>query len=155
MIDAHVTEFVTRVPLSAGADMVEVVLRQLERVFLEDSGLAEARPGIRLSASRPALYLELLENLQVHGYHLMREHGHVLSRERIAEDWYDNVFSPAIAPSVRERVAKPLGDAHDADLFLLLHRRRRDAFPSVGCPFIAETSAALAEPPRRRLVGLR
>jgi hypothetical protein len=149
MIDAEVTEFVTRVPLPAGADMLEVVLRQLERVFLEDSGLAQARAGVRVSASRPALYLELLENLQVHGYHLMREHGRVLPNARIAEDWYDNVFSPAVAPSVRERVAKSLRDAPDADLFLLLHQRRRDGFPSSGCPLLAETSASLVEPERR------
>jgi hypothetical protein len=154
LIDADVTEFVTRVPLPAGADMLDVVLRQLERVFLEDSGLAEARPGIRLSASRPALYLELLENLQVHGYHLMREHDRVLSKERIADDWYANVFSPAVAQSIRARVAGSLRDAPDADLFLLLHQRRRESFPSCGCPPLAETSAALAKPDRRRVISL-
>lgn len=146
LIDADVTELVTRVPLPAGADMLEVVLRQLERVFLEDSGLARARPGLRLSASRPAFYLELLENLQVHGYHLMREHDRVLSEERIADDWYQNVFAPAVAPSVRERVGKTLREAPDADLFLRLHQRRREAFPSCGCPPLAQASAALAEP---------
>jgi hypothetical protein len=149
MIDADVTELVTRVPLPAGADMLELVLRHLERVFLEDSGLASALPGVRLAASRPALYLELLENLQVHGYHLMRDHGRVLSDERIAEDWYETVFSPAVAPSVRARVAPALVDLPDADLFLLLHRRRRDGFSECGCPPLAETSAALREPRRR------
>src|SRR4051794_35360205 len=52
-IDADVTELVARVPLPAGADMLEVVLRELERIFLEDSGLADARPGKRISVSRP------------------------------------------------------------------------------------------------------
>src|SRR5918997_1332548 len=60
MIDADVTELIARVPLPAGADMLEVVLRELERIFLEDSGLAEARPGMRLSVSRPAHYLDRL-----------------------------------------------------------------------------------------------
>ena len=73
MIDADVTELIARVPLPAGADMLEVVLRELERIFLEDSGLAEARPGVRVPVSRPAHYLELLENIQVHGYHMMRD----------------------------------------------------------------------------------
>jgi hypothetical protein len=48
LIDADVTELIARVPLAAGADMLEVVLRELERTFLEDSGLAEARPGVRV-----------------------------------------------------------------------------------------------------------
>jgi hypothetical protein len=150
MIDADVTELVTRVPLPAGADMVEVVLRHLERVFLEDSGLAGALPGVRLRASRPSLYLELLENLQVHGYHLMREHDRVLSDESIAADWYKTVLSPAVDRSVRASVAPALRDLPDADLFLLLHRRRRDGFPTCGCPPLAETSAARGEPPLRK-----
>lgn len=157
LIDADVTEFVTRVPLPAGADMLEVVLRQLERIFLEDSGLAQARPGLRLSASRPALYLELLENLQVHGYHLMRERDRVLSDEEIAADWYESVVWPAVAPAVRTGLAERYRDLPDADLFLMLHRRRRDGFPSCGCPPLAEISAAFAESARRqsRLVSLR
>ena len=143
LIDADVTELVTRVPLPAGADMLEVVLRQLERVFLEDSGLAEARPGLRLSASRPALYLELLENVQIHGYNLMLEQARPLSREGIAEDWYERVFAPAVAPGVRERVPKTFRDEPDADLFLLMYRRRRESFPSGGCPPLEDIAATL------------
>jgi hypothetical protein len=150
-IEADITEFVARVPLPPGADMVEVVLRELERVFLEESGLAEARGAVRVSASRPAVYLELLENLQVHGYHLMREHGRVVDQAEIAADWYDRVYSPVLAVVDRKRLGKDYRDAPDADLFLLLHRRRRDAFPSCGCPPLEETVPVLgAEPPRKR-----
>ena len=157
-IDADVTEFVTRVPLPAGADMVEGVLRELERVFLEESGLAEARPGVRLSASRPALYLELLENMQVHGYHLMRERERVLGKAEIAADWYDRIYSPVTRAIERDRLGKDYRDAPDADLFLVLHRRRRDAFPSCGCPPLEETVATVATDvaqKRRRIPLLR
>jgi hypothetical protein len=153
-IDADVTELVARVPLPPGADMVEVVLRELERIFLEDSGLHEARPGVRLAASRPAIYLELLENLQVHGYHLMRERERVLGEAEIAADWYDRVYAPLMRAVERDRLGTDLRDAPDADLFLLLHRRRREEFPSCGCPPLEETAAgAVAETARKR--GLR
>jgi hypothetical protein len=145
MIDADITEFIAPVPLPAGADMTEVVLRQLERVFLEESGLAEARGDVRLSASRPAVYLELLENLQVHGYHLMRDQDRVLGLAEIAADWYDNVYAPAVRAVERERLGRDYRDAPDADLFLMLHRRRRDGFPSCGCPALEETFATVAE----------
>jgi hypothetical protein len=138
-IDADITEFIARAPLPPGADMVDVVLRELERIFLEDSGLAVARPGKRVSASRPALYLELLENMQVHGYHLMREHGRVLEQAEIAADWHDRIYSPPLAAIDRERLSNDVRDAPDADLFLLLHRHRREAFPSCGCPPLEET----------------
>jgi hypothetical protein len=145
MIDADVTEFVSRVPLPPGADMVEVVLRQLELVFLEESGLAEAHGGLRIAASRPAVYLELLENLQVHGYHLMRERDRVVGLAEIAADWYDNVYAPAVRAVERQRLGRDYRDAPDADLFLMLHRRRRDGFPSCGCPALEETFATVAE----------
>jgi hypothetical protein len=149
-IDADVTELVARVPLPAGADMVEVVLRELERIFLEDSALTESRPGVRIAASRPALYLELLENQQVHGYHLMHEHGRVLAKAEIAADWYDRIYAPVIEAAGRDGLAREYRDAPGADLFLWLHRRRRDAFPSCGCPPLAETVGAAAAERRRR-----
>jgi hypothetical protein len=159
MIDADVTEFVATVPLPPGADMVEVVLRQLERVFLEESGLAEARPGVRVPASRPVVYLELLENLQVHGYHLMRDQDRVLGAAEIAADWHDGVYAPALRAVERDRLGKDYRDAPDADLFLLLHRRRRDAFPACGCPPLEETAGGLgadvAAKRRRLRIGKR
>jgi hypothetical protein len=156
MIDADVTELIARVPLPAGADMLEVVLRELERIFLEDSGLAEARPGVRISVSRPAHYLELLENIQVHGYHMMRGHGRVLEDAEIAEDWYDAIYVPTLAAIERLCLARSYRDAPSGDLFLALHRHRRDAFPSTGCPHLAQTVVSvIGDGGRRRPVGLR
>ena len=139
MIDADVTELVARVPLAAGADMLEVVLRELERIFLEDSGLAEARPGVRIAVSRPAHYLELLENIQVHGYHLMRGRERVLENAEIAADWYDATYAATLAAVDRLRLDRLYRDAPPGDLFLVLHRHRRDAFPTIGCPHLSQT----------------
>jgi hypothetical protein len=150
MIDADVTELVARVPLPAGADMLEVVLRELERVFLEDSGLAEARPGVRIPVSRPAHYLELLENTQVHGYHLMRERRRVLEDAEIAADWYDAVYTPTLAATACLRLGRLYRNAPPGDLFLVLHRHRRDAFPSTGCPHLAQTVVSVIGDGRRR-----
>ena len=159
MIDADVTELIARVPLPAGADMLEVVLRELERIFLEDSGLAEARPEVRVSVSRPAHYLELLENVQVHGYHMMRGRGRVLENAEIAANWYDAIYAPTLAAVDRLRLGRLYGDAPPGDLFLVLHRHRRDAFPSTGCPHLAQTVVSVigesGRRPRMRLPGRR
>jgi hypothetical protein len=153
MIDADVTELIARVPLPAGADMLEVVLRELERIFLEDSGLAEARPGVRIAVSRPAHYLELLENIQVHGYHVMRGRGRVLEDAEIAADWYDATWTPTLAAIERLRLDRLYRDAPPGDLFLVLHRHRRDAFPTIGCPHLSQTVVSVigADGRRRRL----
>jgi hypothetical protein len=150
MIDADVTELIARVPLPAGADMLEVVLRELERIFLEDSGLAEARPDLRVAVSRPAHYLELLENIQVHGYHMMRGRGRVLENAEIAADWHDAIYDPTLAAIDRLRLGRLYRDAPLGDLFLVLHRHRRDAFPSTGCPHLAQTVVSVIGDGRRR-----
>ena len=139
VIDADVTEFIARVPLPADADMLEVVLLELERIFLEDSGLATARPGTRISVSRPAHYLELLENIQVHGYHRMRGLGRVLEDAEIAADWYDAIYTPTLAAIAELRLDRAYRGTPPGDLFLILHRHRRDGFPRVGCPHLAQT----------------
>ena len=139
MIDADVTELIARVPLPAGADMLEVVLRELERIFVEDSGLDEARPGVRVPVSRPAHYLELLENVQVHGYHMMRGRKRVLDNAEIAANWYDAIYMPTLEAIDHLQLGRQYQDAPPGDLFLILHRHRRDAFPSTGCPHLAQT----------------
>jgi hypothetical protein len=155
MIDADVTELVARVPLAAGADMLEVVLRELEQIFLEDSGLADARPGVRVAVSRPAHYLELLENVQVHGYHLMRGRGRVLENAEIAADWHDAIYTPTLAAIERLRLGALYRDAPPGDLFLVLHRHRRDAFPATGCPHLAQTVVSvIGDGGRRRRLRL-
>ena len=155
MIDADVTELVARVPLPAGADMLEVVLRELERIFLEDSGLAEAHAGVRVSVSRPAHYLELLENIQVHGYHAMRGLGRVLENAEIAADWYDATWTPTLAAIEHLRLGRLYRDSPPGDLFLVLHRHRRDAFPTIGCPHLSQTVVSvIGDGGRRRRLRL-
>jgi hypothetical protein len=156
VIDADVTELIARVPLPAGADMLEVVLRELERIFLEDSGIAEARPGMRVPVSRPAHYLELLENVQVHGYHMMRGRERVLGNAEIAADWCDAIYTPTLEAIDRLRLGRLYQDSPAGDLFLVLHRHRRDAFPSTGCPHLAQTVVSVigeGGSPRLRLPG--
>ena len=149
------TELIARVPLPAGADMLDVVLRQLERIFLEDSGLAKARPGVRIPVSRPSHYLELLENVQVHGYHRMKGFERVLDDADIAADWHESIWVPTVAAIDRLRLTRVYEDAPSGDLFLMLHRHRRDGFPRVGCPHLAQTVVSvIGDGGRRRRLRL-
>jgi len=130
--------------------MLELVLRELERIFLEDSGLAGARPGVRIPVSRPAHYLELLENIQVHGYHVMRGRGHLVENAEIAADWYDAIYAPTLDALDSLRLGRGYRDAPLGDLFLVLHRHRRNAFPSTGCTHLAQTVVSVLGDDARR-----
>ena len=120
---------------------------------MTESGLAEARPNARIRFGRPAGYLELLENVQIHGYHAMRKAGRVLQPAEIAADWYDEIYGPAVEATRREGLAEAFPGATEADLFLALYQRRRELFPDCGCPPLQETAPELLKdvrPPSRR-----
>jgi hypothetical protein len=52
----------------------------------------------------------------------------------------------------RLRLGRVYRDAPPGDLFLVLHRHRRDAFPSTGCPHLAQTVVSvIGDGARRRL----
>jgi hypothetical protein len=131
-IDAEVTELRARWHLPADADVVELIHAEQERIFMERSGLAQVRPGARIRFSRPVGYLELLENVQIHGYHLMLDGGALLSPARIALDWYERVYLPTVDAI---RVADFDGFCAGAtfpDRFLWVHERRRELAPEFG-----------------------
>jgi len=138
-IDAEVTELVTRAALPSGADIRDVILLELERVFLDESGLDRVRPGVRIRANRPGAYLELLENVQIHGYHLMLDGDRVLPREEIARDWYETIYLPVANAVDRNSLATAYPDTAPVDVFLALYRRRRDSFHDCGCRPLEET----------------
>jgi hypothetical protein len=154
MIDAEVTELRARWHLDADADVVELIHAEQERLFMTESGLADARPEARIRFSRPAGYLELLENVQIHGYHAMRKAGRVLEPAEIAADWYEHIYGPAVEATRRDGLEGAFPDATEADLFLAIYQRRRELFPDCGCPPLEETAPELlnasAPAPRRR-----
>lgn len=140
MIDAEVTELRARWHLGADADVVELIHAEQERLFMTETGLVESRPQARIRFSRPAGYLELLENVQIHGYHAMRKAGRVLEPAEIAADWYDNIHHPAVEATRREGLQAAFPDATEADLFMAIYQRRRELFPDCGCPPLEEVA---------------
>jgi hypothetical protein len=131
-IDAEITRLRSRWRLPAEADIVEIIHAEQEQMFMEQSGLAGEELDGPIRFSRPAGYLELLENVQIHGYHLMLEAGRVLPREEMAHDWYERVYRPAVEAIRRERLPAVASGATEADLFLCVYQRRRDLYAKRG-----------------------
>lgn len=147
-IDADVIELTARWQLAADADLVDLIHAEQERLFMQDSGLGDARPDAHIRFSKPAGYVELIENVQIHGFHLMREKGRVLPTADIAADWYDRVFRPSIEAIRAEELAVVCPDATDADVFLCVYYRRRELYPEVGCASLTETARRMREDAR-------
>ena len=146
-IDADVTELAARWPLAADADLVDLVHGEQERRFIEESGIPEPASPVRFS--HPSGYVELLENVQIHGYHLMLESGRALTRGEIGRDWYERVYEPATAAIEAAGLDEAYPDATTADLFLHVYRERRRRFPDCGCSSLEKVAHDLAGELRR------
>jgi hypothetical protein len=130
-IDAEITQLRTRSPLPPEADIGLLIHIEQERLFRDESGLQQARPQASITLTRPHGYLELLELVRVHGYHLMKERGEVVSDAEIAADWYDRVYVP-VMEAAREASLDELFTGTDGDLFLWLHHHRLALYPERG-----------------------
>jgi hypothetical protein len=128
-IDAEVTRLRTKTPLPPEADIGRLIMLEQQRMFFEHSGLDRSRPEAHIEFSRPQGYVELLELVKIHGYHVMQERGEVLAAEEVAADWYDRVYRPAVE-AIRNEGLSPLHT--EGDLFLCVHERQRDLFPERG-----------------------
>lgn len=128
-IDAEITELRSSSPLPLDADLGAIIMAEQERRFMEESGLERARPQVRIEFSRPQGYIELLEHIKIHGFHLMMERGELVSLDEIAGDWHDRVYAPTVDAIHRERLNELWPKATDADMFLWVGQRRRELFP--------------------------
>jgi hypothetical protein len=128
-IDAEITRLRSRYPLPPDADIGAIIMAEQQRRFMEESGLERARPEARIEFSRPQGYIELLEHIKIHGFHLMMERAELSSMEEIAGDWYDRVYLPTVEAIRREGLHDLWPRATDADLFLWVGQRRRELFP--------------------------
>jgi ParB-like nuclease domain len=139
-IDAEVTSLRSRWRLPAEADIVQIIHAEQEQMFMEQSGLAGEQLDAPIRFSRPAGYPELLENVQIHGYHVMLDAGRALPRSEIAHDWYERVYRPAVEAIRRERLDAVTSGATEADMFLCVYQRRRDLFANRGCRPLEEAA---------------
>ena len=148
-IDAEITHLRSHWKLPEGADIGRIIMAEQQRRFMEESGLDRARPDARIEFTRPQGYIELLEAIKIHGYHLMMERGEILSPEDIAGDWYDRVYLPTVEAIRRERLGEHWPRATDADLFLWVSQRRRELFPERGGMDIDEAVRASKDTGRK------
>ncbi len=144
-IDAEVTRLRTRFPLPPDADIARIILREQEGLFMEESGLDRARPEARIELSRPDGYVELLEQVKIHGYHLMMERGEVLPPEEVAADWYDWIYLSAVVALHNAGLFELFPRAREGDLFLWAQQRRRELFPQHGRRSFEEDVRALRD----------
>jgi hypothetical protein len=94
-IDAYVTEVVTAIGAGRETRLRDLALKSHERLFFERVPLrAEERSRIQLSDEWR--YAGLAESVEAWGFRLMQERGEFLTREAVAEAWFQEEYVPVV-----------------------------------------------------------
>lgn len=149
-VDAHVVALATEYGLTPESSEEDVGLAAAERAFREGSGLAAARPGVRVRVGSEAGYRELLVALKSHGYDLSLASEAYVAPEAVAAHWLDCVYAPLVASARAYGLVERLPLA-EGDLVLSLLRAQQASFgDAFDCRALAEhaqaTVASTTEP---------
>jgi hypothetical protein len=118
-IEAHVTEFLTPVPLEPGVSLEDVLLRSGLAAFLEATGLVPETPR-EYQVTVPDGYTRLIDHIRVHGYYKGIEEGRDLPwREEVAS-WRDHVYKPMIEIIRRSGILEEFPGRTETDLHLFV-----------------------------------
>jgi hypothetical protein len=94
-IDAYVTEVVTAVGAGPQTRLRDLALKSHERLFFERVPLRAAERS-RIQLSDEWRYAGLAEGVEAWGFRLMQERGELLTREAVAEAWFQEEYAPVV-----------------------------------------------------------
>jgi hypothetical protein len=127
-IDAEITRLQTNYEVGPDVDIAQLVHTEQQRLLLEESGLARARPEAVIEFTLLDGYTQLRDIINAHGYELARRRGTLPAPEEVAGDWYDTMYLPGLEAVRRaglyERFAS--WNSTDADLWLCVYQLMRD-----------------------------
>jgi hypothetical protein len=95
LIDAYVTEVLTRLPPSDALTTGDLPLKSHERVFLERVPLAPEQAG-RIRLTDPWAYAQLAEGVEAWGFRLMAELRTLMDRPAVADAWFEDEYAPVV-----------------------------------------------------------
>jgi nucleotide-binding universal stress UspA family protein/uncharacterized ParB-like nuclease family protein len=141
-IAAHVTEVVSRVPLTDQADPDELICKERYLEFLEKTDLDKIRSDVDLSMTFAGHYRHLLEQIESHQQRMAERRGEPVPFVQAVTAWYDNVYMP-VARIIREQgIMQNFLELTEADMYVLLSERREQLEEALGWSLDAETAVA-------------
>lgn len=151
-IQAYVTEFHSRVPLSPDIDPESLIIKEEYLEFLEKTRLDQTFPDIDLTVSIPGQYEVLMEHIQVHRYFMGIEQKREISLEEAAADWYKNYYLPVVKRIVELGILRSYPNRTPTDLYLFMSENRAEIEKRLGWELRTEKAIlALMDRARKNL----
>jgi nucleotide-binding universal stress UspA family protein len=142
-IHAYVTEVRTKVPLSPGTSLDELIVKAEYTDFLEATTLDALRPQADLAVTAPGKYPKLLEHIEVHRYFMGIEQQREIPYAEAVVHWYDEVYLPVVQIFREQAILLDFPERTETDLYLWLGDYRAALTEELG--WLVEPEAAAAD----------
>lgn len=141
-IAAHVTEVISRVPLTDQADPEELICKQRYLEFLEQTNLDKLREDVNLSMTFAGHYRNLLDQIEAHQELMVERRGEPVLAEKAVTAWYDDVYMPVVRIIREQGILHSFPERTEADMYVLLSERREQLEHALGWSLDAETAVS-------------
>jgi len=126
-IDAEVTEFSTKIPITQEMDPVDMFILAEREKFLDLTKLIKNRPLVKIRLTIPGKYDFLLKQINNHMYDLNKnkiEDDKKITFEEAALDWYDNIYLPARNIIGKYRIVENFPNRTKSDLYVWINSHK-------------------------------
>lgn len=117
-VDAFVTEINLPVLLTAESKIDDLVLQQERILFMEETDLANLRPGAMIDIRFTGQYRLLLDHISGHRWYLGQERKSEVPYSEAVISWYDKVYLPLVEVLRDQGLLRYFPDCGEADLYL-------------------------------------
>ena len=140
-IEAYVTEFKTRVPISSSITPEELILKSKYVEFLNNTRLDQILPGVDFSLNYVENYPLLEEHIAVHRYYMGIEQQREIGYEEAVRDWYEKVYLPVVKTIESSGLRNEFKDMTVTDLYLWVLDQQTLLQEALGIPISTEHAA--------------
>lgn len=119
-IQAYVTEYYARVPLTPDDRPDDLILKAQHAEFLEATHLDKLRPDADVTTTAPGHYDDLAEQIEMHRRALIADEERDVSEQEAACHWYDEIYSPIVAVMREQAMLREFPGRTETDLYIWL-----------------------------------
>jgi len=143
-IDAEVTEFITKIPVTRNMDPKDMFILTERENFLDLTKLKKNRPDAKINITIPGKYNFILKQINKLMNQLnedKKEGEEKINFEEASLYWYDNIYLPAISIINHYRIMENFPTRTESDLYVWINEHKRYLSLKYGRPIVLKFAA--------------
>jgi hypothetical protein len=140
-IDAEITEFITKTPVTREMDPKDMFLLAEREKFLDLTKLKKNRPDAKINITIPGKYDFLLQQINKLMNQLNEGSEKKINFEEASLYWYDNIYLPAIDIINHYRIMENFPSRTKSDLYVWINEHKRYLSLKYGRPTVLKFAA--------------